>query len=800
MARYRSTFATHQERPRRWPWMVLVLLLLAGAAGATYQFRDQARIHAALVAVRLSTEPAKTGVDNLTPEADAAAVVPTKDAAEPTSTVPNEDPVTGEASPDSGPSPTTRPTVTPAADPPMKIAQQYAESWIAGDYAGMYALLTDAAQKTVDEQSFVERYAAIADEAGITGVDVALGGEVDVDGSVAMTVSMTSVYLGDITQENKIRLKKEGKQWGVAWSPSLIFKGLGDYCIDYSASSSGRGAILDKDGNPLAYDGTISQIGIIPGEITNEKSMLSALAKITGLKSSEIKEKYKDADPGWFVPIRKYPEQMDQEVLNGIASLDGVAVRTTTARIYPLGPKAAHITGYVSDVTAEDLAADTTGSLMPGGVVGRAGLEYAANELLAGKPGGALAIVECGSRVDVLVIADQKGTPPKDLILTIDSAMQIATDDALGNVKGSAVVLDPDSGGVLAMASHPSYDPNGFVLGFSDEEWADINDESKRPMLNRAMQAAYPTGSIFKIITMAGAMHYLGWDGTTEIDCPAYWSIPGSDQVWQDWTVAEGVGPQGWMNLHTALVTSCNTVFYEIGNQLDEKDDANLPTMARAFGLGEATGIPYLNEVAGTVPDPQWKLDTFGDYWARGDAVNLSIGQGYFEATPLQMTVAYTAIANGGDVLQPFIVEFTKVSGEGKKRIGKRTVRNELPLKADQVAEIQSAMRDQASNTWGSGSSRVFGDLAWPIAGKTGTAQNTLTPEGTPHSWFAAFGPYGEKSTIASIVMVESVGEGVSFAAPITRLIYDAYLADEPYVPSDQPMRLTPVATANPTA
>jgi len=182
--------------------------------------------------------------------------------------------------------------------------------------------------------------------------------------------------------------------------------------------------------------------------------------------------------------------------------------------------------------------------------------------------------------------------------------------------------------------------------------------------------------------------------------------------------------------------------------------------------------------VGGTVPDPTWKLNTFTDYWATGDAVNLAIGQGFLEATPLQMAVVYAAIANGGDVLRPFLVAETAAPGGAKTREGERTVRAELPLGAAQVQQIQTALRSQTSDPNGYGSVRVFGDFDWPIAGKTGTAQDqTRANRGEkPHSWFASFGPYGEEATIATAVMIENAGEGVSFAAPITRRVYEAYL------------------------
>jgi penicillin-binding protein 2 len=299
-------------------------------------------------------------------------------------------------------------------------------------------------------------------------------------------------------------------------------------------------------------------------------------------------------------------------------------------------------------------------------------------------------------------------------------------------------------------------------------------------MSDRATFERYPTGSIFKVITTAAAMHYLDYTGDTPIDCPASFSI--GSQTWSDWVVENGLSAQGQLTLHSGLVQSCNTVFYQIGAALDDLDPEALPDMTKAFGLGAKTGIPYFPEVAGVVPDPQWKLDTQDDGWATGDAVNLAIGQGYLEATPLQMANVYAAIANGGTLLQPYIVDKTQVQGtQDVVQVGKRTVIRELPLTDAQIEELHSALREQTSNDRGVGSSKVFGDFDWPISGKTGTAQNGNENTDKPHSWFAAYGPGDEddKPTIASCVLIESVGEGVTYAAPVTRNIYEWYVESD---------------------
>jgi penicillin-binding protein 2 len=330
------------------------------------------------------------------------------------------------------------------------------------------------------------------------------------------------------------------------------------------------------------------------------------------------------------------------------------------------------------------------------------------------------------------------------------------------------------------MVSHPTYDPNSFVTNsFTEEELALLNDPVLSPQTNRAASATYPAGSIFKVITTSAAMANLGYTGDTPIDCPASYSI--GDQTWNDWVVENGLSAQGQLTLHSGLVQSCNTVFYQIGHKLDDEGASLLPDMAKAYGLGAPTGIDYFPEATGVVPDPEWKAANINDGWATGDNVNLSIGQGYLLVSPLQMANAYAAIANGGELLEPYLVDKAMVPGTDQvQQIGERKVIRELPLTDEQVAMLQGALRDQTSNDNGVGSSRIFGDFGWPIAGKTGTAQNGPQDGSVPpHSWFAAYGPAGEQATIASVVMFEQVGEGVQYAAPVTKVIYEAYITPE---------------------
>jgi penicillin-binding protein 2 len=837
VARYHYSYVPYQQRrSSRWPWVfaVLIVLAIAGAGfvvlrgDAADRFLEAAGITDAPTqtpqnaAQRLGT-PAPTAAHGVqptttrppatktpppkpTPTADAVAAA--RAAGKTPTGASLQAAATEQARPTDTPAPTNADTGSPSAEvadtgSPIDVVNAWAARWGAGDYDGLFDLFTADAVEAAAQEAYrdqhdgkdagfdklstterrrlahdyiVGRYQAIRDEAGLTAVKVTVTGQPNLDTQVPIHVEMESTKVGKYAEDNVLQLRKEDGAWKVAWTPSLIFKDLGDGCISFATEGAKRGSILDRNGHPLAYDGAVDTVGIVPGELQNESTTIKQLSQLIGMSVDDVKSKYQDGQPTWFMPVKTYPDPMNQDLLNSLSGLPGIVVKPGTARVYPLGAAAAHITGYVTQVNADDLAADTSGTLSADDWIGRAGIESAANALLTGKPGGKLRVVECETRAERKVIATRRPVPPKDLILTIDAGFQKQVDATLGDVRGSAVVLDPRNGAVLALVSHPSFDPNWFVAGLTASQAKQVFDEKKTPLLDRALQYGYPTGSIFKVITMSGALADLGYTGDSEIDCPQQWSIPGTDTVFRDWTDEYGVGAQGVLTLHNALVQSCNTVFYELGYELDKKDENLLPQMAKAYGLGAPTGIPYLEEIAGTVPSPQWKLDTLNDYWATGDAVNLAIGQGYLLATPLQMANVYATIANGGQHLQPFVVEFTRDADGTKTRVGKRKVLNTIPLSKDEMAELQSALRDQTSNANGVGSARVFGDFPWPIAGKTGTAENQLNKAEKPHSWFAAWGPYGKRATIASIVMVESSGEGIEFAAPRTKAIYEAYL------------------------
>lgn len=757
--RYQQSPVFYDPTPARWPW-VLALLLVVGAIGAAVYFRPDL-IPAGPLSALVNRD------ETPTPATPGPEIASNGQGADP-----------GVVAPESGTSATASPEPDLTAD---ELAAEWVTRWNAGDYSGMYDLTSGTVRRSISLDQFVERYQGIAARAELRSVDAAVAGKAGTARAAPLVVSFDSGIAGPFSQENTLPLVRENAGWRVAWTPSTIFPELGsDGCVDVDRLPAGRGAILDRHGEPLAYDGTVERVGVVPEQIPADQAsgILQELSGLTGMTVKDITARYEQADPSWFVPIKDFPATEKERLLDTISRLPGVSVKSETARVYPLGERAAHITGYIAEPTAEQLEANP--ALVPGQPVGQAGIEAGADEILAGVPGGRLIVVNCTSRVERATIASREPVPPRDVVLTIDRAFQIAVFDVLrtqGPMQGAGVILDPRGGEVLALASVPSYDPNGFVLGFSPRERAVLRSESQRPLFSRAAEGAYPMGSAFKPITFAAAMEGLGYTPETVLDCPSTFQLEGASQVWEDWTVAYGVGAQGPLTLHQALVNSCNTVFYGIGRDLDAVDPNLLPEMTKAFGLGAPTGIPYLPETSGVAPDPAWKLEVLGDYWATGDAINLSIGQGALQATPLQVATAYAAIANGGDLLQPYIVaEIVQPDGT-RDHVGNRVSRGRLPLSQETITALQAALRAQTSDPYGAGSYRVFGDMTWPIAGKTGTAQRNDSASAKPHSWFAGFGPYGSEAEIASAVIFESAGEGVSFAAPATRRIYDAWLA-----------------------
>lgn len=668
----------------------------------------------------------------------------------------------GEPEATAGPQATASPT--PSFRSPHDVVEAFVERWTRGDYAGMYDLLSKDSKAHISKEEFVARYEGIAEEMGQRSIEVTIGQAPEGAARIPIHVVRQTDRVGTLTEDNAIPVVEEDREYRIDWTPSVIVTDLADGYVRWIPSVPQRGRILDRKGRPLAHLGTVNKVGVIPGQIQDEQALLDKLSQLLQLPPETIKQRYQGGQPDWFMPIKSLPDPMDPALLQELAGIPGVVVRQWPERVYPAGPAAAHVTGYLTEITGDELQQLVERGYEPGDRIGRAGIEAWGEQYLRGKRGGRLVIVGPDGQ-ERKVLAEVPSQPAADVVTTIDLDLQMAAYQALGDRTGSIVILDPNSGAILAMVSNPSFDPNQFILGHTEESWAAINDEQRRPLLNRATQVGYPIGSTFKVVTMAAGMQHLGLTAQSAFDCPATFSLPGSSQVWRDWSPRG----QGRLSLHNALVQSCNTVFFQIGAELDSREPNLLPQMARAFGFGSETGLPELPEVAGIVPDPEWKLRTHGDYWARGDAVNLSIGQGFFLATPLQVVDAYAALANGGTLWQPYLVQEVVAIDGTKLYTAQPKPRGTLPISPEIQGAIRAALRDVTSAPNGTAAA-AFQGVAQPVAGKTGTAESG---QEQPHAWFTAFSPV-DGARLAMVVMVEHGGEGSRTAAPIARQVIDA--------------------------
>jgi penicillin-binding protein 2 len=453
--------------------------------------------------------------------------------------------------------------------------------------------------------------------------------------------------------------------------------------------------------------------------------------------------------------------------------IPGVSVQVGPRRYYPYGPLAAHLLGYVGEVSESDLK-DTTTGYRSGDLVGKASLEKAWDTELKGTPGGQQVEVDAlGRRIRVL--QEVPDIPGATLTLTLDRDLQEAAEQALGEGDGSVVALDPRNGEILALVSHPAFDPNVFARGIRRDEWRALVQDHKHPLSNRAVQGQFPPGSTFKIAVATGALEEGVVTPFTGVSCGG--GVQFGNHFFRCWKKTG----HGSMNLHSAIVQSCDVFFYQVGQRLGVDGIAEY---ARRLGLGLPTGIRLEHEKTGTIPDTKWKRQRFNQPWFAGETLSVAIGQGYVTATPLQMAQLAAMIANGGIRYRPhYVKRIESADGTLREEI-EPEILSDAHLKKATIMQVRAAMRDVVMTSAGTGTkARVVGV---EVAGKTGTAQAVAMDEGRSgtnksphaardHAWFIGFAPV-ESSEIAVAAIVEHAGEhGGTVAAPIVQAVMSHY-------------------------
>jgi penicillin-binding protein 2 len=688
------------------------------------------------------------------------------------------------ATPVRAPAPTATPRAAPTAEKPRPVAadaaNRFLQAWQQQRYPDMYRLLSATARQTIAEDRFVSRYQAITLGAGINSLKTALSSFAEPAAGVQQVevgyrVTFQAGRLGEFSEENKLPLVLENGEWKVEWSPGLIFRDLTpDRQVRFFPDDPVRGAVVDRNGIPLAAQGKALTVGVIPGRMKDENLVVQEIGKLLGEANTDgIRQKIKAAKADWWVPFKDFPLERQDELQKRFAKVEGVLVESKSSRVYPHGAVAAHVVGYVAPATPEELKTLSAKGYEEGELVGKAGIEYGAEEILSGQRGGRLVIQNADGET-IRSVAERPAKHGGTIKLSIDIEVQKRAEAVLGEKVGSVVMIDPRDNSILALVSRPAYDPNGFIFGFSDEEWKKLSEDTRRPFQPRASLSTYPIGSVYKVITMAAGLERGGFQPNTTFECNGKWAVLDPKKPQGDWK------PQGHgrLDLMQGLVESCDIVFYDVGHKLNQMDPRILPEFSTQFGLGEPTGIEGLPEAKGIVPSPEWKRRAQQQEWFPGDAVNLSIGQGFLDATPLQVANVYSTLANGGTLRAPVLIKSIVPGDGGPAKEFKAQEKRRVPVSGQNLATIRESLKRVANGRNGTAMyafgapPRPLTPYKIPIAAKTGSAENQH-PDA--HAWFAGYGP-AEEPAVVVVVMVEGGKSGGEFAAPLGRQAFEIVL------------------------
>jgi penicillin-binding protein 2 len=694
---------------------------------------------------------------------------------------------------------TPEPTETSIPGGAEGIGLAFYKAWEGKDYLGMYSLLSPQSQALVDSRTFVEFYEDIMEAATVLSVYAQPLSAVQEGDRAEFGVRVTwdTATVGQLTRDHHVNLIFSDGRWGIVWDESLILPELeGGQRLYTEHRIPARANIYDIDGDALAYQGSIITLGVVPGQIENEQGLLNALSQVLNMTPDDIKFLYVASLPDWYVPIGDITGEVMEENFNLLRPYIGAGLVTEDrlTRLYTPEGIASHIVGYTGYIPAESVDSYIELGYRGDEQVGLTGVEQWGEPYLSGTRGGVLSIVG-PSGEHIQNIAEQEPKQARSIYSTIDLEFQAAVEQALADAiethplaqAGSAVVLDVNTGAIRAMASYPDYNPNIFdpLRVNSEVELGRVLNDPGRPLLNRVTQGEYPAGSTFKLITFSAAVNSGLYTPETRYTSTGTWNRLGDSFIKRDWLE----GGHGTVSLSQALVVSCNSCFYDAGFNLEQADPFILPNTARAFGFGEPTGVEGLPENSGLIPDPDWKLENVGEGWVPGDSVNMAIGQGFVLVTPIQMARIIAAIANGGTMYKPTVIDRIGAGGGAPEEAWPAEAQGQLPLSPEHLQVIQDSLRRVTASSSGTAAFQFEG-FPVPVAGKTGTAETVIDAS---HAWFVGYAPAEpytrsdgttiEEPEIAVVVMLENSGEGSEVAAPVFRRIIELYYGIQPLRP-----------------
>ncbi len=534
-----------------------------------------------------------------------------------------------------------------------------------------------------------------------------------------------------------------------------------------------RGIIYDRYGRPLVENVLTFDISLVPEDISDLEGTIKKVSSLIKVKPEDIRAALDEAAPirGKYEPVKIKEEAPWEEVAvieAHQADLPGVVVEPEHRRHYPYGDLASHQLGYIGKVSQSQRKKDQTDINM---LVGQSGLEKTYDKLLRGIPGRKMIQVNAAG-VKVKDLGTEEPKPGTDLYLTIDLDIQKAAEEALGDRAGAVVAMDPNSGEILALASHPNFDPNLFPRGISPKDWVRLSNDPTHPLYDRAIQSAYPPGSTFKIIVSLAGLETGVIKPNDHVTCKGF--IKSGRQVFHCWR-KQG---HGSLSFHKGLVESCDVYFYTMGERIGFD---RIAEFARRMGLGSITGVPLADEKAGLIPTTEWKKEKRGEAWYPGDTYINSIGQGYVLVTPIQACQMIAAIANGGLFYRPHLLEQTRNRETGIVKRFSPELRGKVAIDPKVLEELRSALVGVVNEP--DGTAHAAGTPLAVVAGKTGTAQvvaqkvpgRRLGVKEQDHAWFVSYAP-ADNPKIAVAVLVEHGGHGGGAAAPVARKVIEEYM------------------------
>nr|WP_219914678.1 penicillin-binding transpeptidase domain-containing protein [Thalassobacillus sp. CUG 92003] len=645
---------------------------------------------------------------------------------------------------------------------PEETLESYMDAWENEQYNEMYALLSERSKETISQEDFKDRYTTIYGGINMDDLSVTYNlpeEEQEYDQEEKQTfdynVSMDSLA-GSIefphTAELVFEENEEDGQWKIEWSPSMIFAGMeeGD-TIRAQTLSPERGEIMDQSGKGLAVNGVVQEVGLVPEWIEDdEKEMKKKLADILDISVDYIDQQL---DQSWvqassFVPLASVSDDAKKKI-EKIKALNGTKFQEKTARVYPLGKAAAHLTGYVKDVTAQDLEDNEGQGYTANDQIGKTGLESVLEDELRGTSGGRVSILNEDDE-EKEVLAETAAVDGEDVKLTIRADLQQSLYNEMKGDSGVATALNPSTGEVNALVSSPAYDPNEFILGMSNERYTNLQEGDGRPLINKFTKT-YAPGSTFKPITAAIGLE------SGAIDPEAEMSIPEKTYTQDGWggysvTRVDSANVEKQVNLRDALLRSDNIYF---ARSILEIGGDTFLNEASSYGFDEEIPFAY-------PPDPSQILndESFGDHEVL--LADTGYGQGQVQMSALHLALSYTPFITEGTLLKPTLRADAETGQAWHENV----------MSAETASIIQDDLTAVVQNSAGSGYEPQLQGM--DLAGKTGTAelkQSLEDKNGQENGWFTAWNTESQDLLIS--MMIEDVEGGSGYVVPKVKNVFD---------------------------